>query len=337
MRPMDKRTTNFQIKSVLVYVGGDLIGDALMKLPFVRALRSSFPDARITWCAGKHKSAFAKELKTLVDGLIDEVIEEAGFNNPTQFFMRRPIDDRHFDLVIDTQRGVTASYFLSRTHHQLFISGAAKFLLSDRKPAAGYRRPSSMVQQMMDLLFLSGGEKETKSAPLMLPKAEIVAATEALPKGPLYIGIAPGAGGRTKCWPLEQFIKLAQHQIEMKRTPVFILGPGEMEWAPSLIAAVPGALFPTVGADLRPEPSVSFSIALGQRLQVAVANDSGVGHILAAADTSLVSLFGPTPAKKFAPTISKLKIIEAQSFGADTMTAIPMEAVLEAISELVGC
>jgi len=323
--PMDKPAANPEIKSVLVYVGGDLIGDALMKLPFVRALRASFPDAHIAWCAGKHKSAFAKELKTLVTGLIDEVIEEAGFDNAKQFLWRRPIDGRHFNLIIDTQRGVAASYVVRRIRHQLFISGAAKFLLSDRKPDSGYQRPAAMVQQMMDLLSLAGGKPDTAGVPLSLPEEEIAAAVEALPEGPVYVGIAPGAGGRQKCWPLDRFIALAQHQIEKERVPVFILGPGEAEWTPTLITSVPGALFPTVGENGRPQPSVSYSIAVGRRFSAAVANDAGVGHILAAADIPLVSLFGPTPAAKFAPAASTLKVIEAQRFGADDMTAIPLD------------
>ena len=333
---MNKPAANPDIKSVLVYVGGDLIGDALMKLPFVRALRASYPDTHIAWCAGKHKTAFGKELKILVTGLIDEVIEEAGFDNAKQFLWRRPIDGRHFDLVIDTQRGVAASYFVRRIRHRRFISGSAKFLLSDRKPDSGYQRPAAMVQQMMDLLTLAGGETNTAGAPLSLPQAEVTAAATALPDGPVYVGIAPGAGGRQKCWPLDRFIALAQHQIEKGRTPVFILGPGEAEWTPLLINAVPGALFPTVGENGRPQPSVSYSISVGRCLKAAVANDAGVGHILAAADTPLVSLFGPTPAAKFAPAASTLTVIEAQSFGSDDMTAIPLEAVIEAIEKFVG-
>lgn len=332
---MNNPSARPEIQSILVYVGGDLIGDALMKLPFVRALRSSFPDAQITWCAGKHKSAFAKELKTIVTGLIDEVIEEAGFDNARQFLWRRPIDGRPFDLVIDTQRGVAVSFIVRRIRHKIFVSGAAKFLLSDRKPEPGYQRPASMVQQMTDLLALAGGQTDTANVPLSLPESDIVKAAEILPDGPTYIGIAPGAGGRQKCWPLDRFIALALSQIEKGRVPVFVLGPGEAEWTPNLITAVPGALFPTVGSNGRPQPSVSYSIAIGRRLKAAIANDAGVGHILAAADTPLVSLFGPTPAAKFAPASSRLTVIEAQRFGGDEMTAIPVEAVIEATDRLL--
>ena len=44
------------VTTVLVYVGLDLIGDGLIKLPFVRALRRAYPDAHLTWLAGKRRT-----------------------------------------------------------------------------------------------------------------------------------------------------------------------------------------------------------------------------------------------------------------------------------------
>jgi len=332
---MSKQLTTPNISDVLVYVGGDLVGDALMKLPFVRALRSCYPKAHIAWCAGKHKSAFAKELAPLVNNLIDEVIEEAGFDKAFQFLWRRPLNGRHFDLVIDTQRGIASSCFVWRIRHQIFVSGAANFLFSDRKPAQNYQRPVAMVQQMLDLLAFASCEIPNPNAKLSLPQKDIDAAAIALPAGPIYIGIAPGAGGRQKCWPLDRFIALAKHQITKNRRPVFFLGPAEAAWAEPLIKTIPDAIFPTISPDGRPLSSVSYSIALGQRISAAVANDAGGGHILAAADAPLISLFGPTLAAKFAPKTSRLLVIDAQSFGGNEMTAIPFEAVISAIDDFL--
>ena len=78
-------------QTVAVYVGGDLIGDALMKLPFVRALKGAWPDTHVTWLAGVHKTAFAHELAPLVTGLIDETIEEAGFETVRGKILTRPL------------------------------------------------------------------------------------------------------------------------------------------------------------------------------------------------------------------------------------------------------
>lgn len=321
-------------RSVLVYVGGDLVGDAVMKLPFVRALRAACPDARITWCAGKHKSAFADVLRPLTGTLIDEVIEQAGFDRPLSCLLRRPLGGRHFDWVIDTQRGVPVSFLIRRIRHSLFVSGSADFLLSDRKPEKGYRRPASMVAQMLDLLALASGQEPQPDAPLVIDAETLAQAVSALPEGPVYIGLAPGAGGRNKCWPLENYVALAKLQADKGRCPVFILGPAESDWAPRLQDAVPGALFPTL-SDGAAAPSVGYSIALGTRLAAAVANDAGSGHILAASDVPLVSLFGPTPAAKFAPAARRARVIEAQDFGSDEMAAIPLDVVADAVEGLL--
>ncbi len=322
-------------RSILVYVGGDLVGDAVMKLPFVRALRHAWPEAHVTWCAGKHRSAFAHELQPLTGGLIDEVIEEAGFDRALPMLLRRPLGGRAFDLVIDTQRGVPVTLLLRRIRHRRFISGAADFLLSDAKPPRGYRRPAGMVRQMLDLLETASGLPAVPDAPLAIDSGTLAAAEAALPAGPVYIGLAPGAGDRRKCWPLENFIALARRQIEAGRTPVFILGPAEGEWLDRLRKVVPNARFPTAGTDGSLTPTIALSVALGRRLAAAVANDAGTGHILAAADAPLVSLFGPTPAAKFAPAATRREVIEAQSFGSDDMAAVPVDAVADALERLL--
>ena len=82
---------------------------------------------------------------------------------------------------------------------------------------------------------------------------------------------------------------------------------------------------------------LAFTIATAARLKAAVANDSGAGHMIAAADVPLISLFGPTPPAKFAPATPALTIITAQAFGGDGMAAIPLDAVHDALEKtLVG-
>jgi ADP-heptose:LPS heptosyltransferase len=75
-------------------------------------------------------------------------------------------------------------------------------------------------------------------------------------------------------------------------------------------------------------------MALAKRLALAVANDSGTSHMLAAVDTPLISLFGPTPAAKFAPLVSRRKVLTAQQFGSNDMAAISIDAVESALTGL---
>jgi ADP-heptose:LPS heptosyltransferase len=315
--------------SILVYVGLDAVGDGLIKLPFVRALRAAFPQSHISWMAGKGHSVFAGSLAPLVKGLIDEVLDEAGIGSRWTELLARPMT-RRFDLIIDTQRRLLTSLILRRIPHGRFISAAAGFALSDAKPKA-YQRPAAMVAQLLDLVALASGSPCPAPAPLILDAETLARAEHLLPHGPTYVGLAPGAGGKHKCWPLDRFAQLARDIAERGAVPVVLLGPAEADWAKAM--AVPGALFPLQAADGPITPMLT--IALAARMACAVANDSGTGHMLAAAPIPLVSLFGPTPPEKFAPASPRLRLIRAQDFGTDSMDAIPLDAVATAVFDLL--
>ena len=101
--------------------------------------------------------------------------------------------------------------------------------------------------------------------------------------------------------------------------------------------AAPGAILPEEARGAGHIRSPMLSIAIARRLAAAVANDAGAGHILAAGDAPLVSLFGPTPPEKSAPATARLEIVRAQDFGAtDEMAAIPADAVSSALARLLG-
>ncbi len=324
-------------KSVLVYVGLDRIGDGLLKLPFVDGLRRTFPEARLTWLAGKETSVYAGVMAGVVDGLLDEVIEFGNIGLHPRELLHRPLAGRGFDLVIDTQRIFWVSLSLYRIPHKTFISPAANFLLSSRKPPPGYRRPKSMQRQMLDLLELAGGQPVPDPGTVGLnpdPAAEKDAAA-LLPPGPTYVGIAPGSGGRPKCWPLERFISIAKEQAALGHRPVFILGPQETDWLEPLGRAIPEALFPLQGEGVNAAHGFSpqFTIALSKRFAACLANDSGVGHMFALGGRPLVSLFGPTVPEKFMPMTKELTLIRASDYGSKEMDAIPVEAVSAALKE----
>lgn len=320
--------------SILVYVGLDAVGDGLMKLPFLRALRAAFPVARITWMAGKGHTVYAGVLAPVVAGLVDEVLDQADLGSrPAELFGPRPLGGRRFDLVIDTQRRLLTTLILRRVRHGVFVSAAAGFLLSSARPGRGYRRPAAMVGQLLDLAALAAGHAVTAAAPLAVDDATRAEAVRLLPAGADYVGFAPGAGGRHKCWPLDRFLAVAAAQVRAGRVPVFLLGPAEAEWADAIIAAVPGAVLPLQRAAVAVTPMLT--IALAARMKAAVANDSGTGHMLAAADIPLLSLFGPTPAAKFAPATAAGRVLRAQDHGGDAMELIPVAAVEQALAEML--
>ena len=319
----------------MVYVGLDRVGDSLLKLPFVRGLRQAFPEARITWVAGKETSVYAGVMAPLADGLLDEVVENAGIGLHPSELLRRPLGGRGFDLIIDTQRIFWASLSLWRVPHRTFVSPAARFLLSSKKPPRGYRFPKSMQRQMLDLLELASGQTFDTPGTLDLEiEPDLFAEAERLlPEGPVYVGLAPGSGGLPKCWPLANFIAVAREQAARGRVPVFVLGPKELDWQAELRTAVPQALFPLQEPGIEAGHGFSplFTIALSTRFAAALSNDSGVGHMFAVGGRPLVSLFGSTVPEKFMPMTDALTIIRARDHGGPEMRLIPVAPVLRAL------
>lgn len=320
---------------ILVYSGLELLGDGVMKLPFVRALRRTWPEARITWLAGKGKTVYAGTLAPLVTDCLDEIIEDAGIGTAARELWRNPLPGRRFDLVIDTQRRVLTTLILRRIRAGAFISGAAGFLLSSRRPQGRKAKPPAMLAQLLDLIELAAGRRVEPVHDLRLPAPWREVAERLLPPGPRYLGLAPGAGGAHKRWPLDRFLSLARTQHAAGRVPVFLLGPEEAGWLPAIRDAVPAARFPlqeAAGEDASP----LLTIALAGNLAASIANDSGTGHLIAASGCPMVSLFGPTRWEKFAPCASRLEIVAAQRFGGEAMTAIPEGAVAEALERLLA-
>ena len=318
---------------MLVYVGLDRVGDGLLKLPFVRGLRAAWPGARITWLAGKDTSVYAGVLRGQVVGLIDEVIERADIGLRARDLVRRPLAGRAFDLVIDTQRVALASLALHRIRHKAIVSPFAHFALSSARPPQGYVFPTSMQRQLLDLLEIATGRPHPTPSGLELaiPPGLRETAARLLPEGPTYVGLAPGAGGLPKCWPLDNFISIAKQQVVLGRIPVFVLGPAEAGWDERIGAEVPAARFPLQGEGVRLGFPPELTIALSRRLAVAVSNDSGTGHMLAIGGAPMVSLYGRTVAEKFLPMTERLTIIRAQDFGGRELSFIPVDAVARAI------
>lgn len=328
----------FDPKSILIYSGAERVGDGIYKLPFVSHLRHSFPDAWITWVAGKGHTVYAKELAPLVAPLINEVLNEADIGRHwSEMLGPPPLAGRCFDLVIDTGRVFRTTMIVRRISHHYFVSSVLGYLLSDFRPAKlrdGLTKPPSVAGFLRGLAELVTGKPMPDTLDLELDGETLDEAARLLPSSETdYVGFAPGSNDPVKCWPLDHFIKVAYWVEQHGKRPVFLLGPSESHWVETIKHAIPSALLP-----LQDAASVTpwLTIALGRRLRAAVANDCGAAHMLAAANTPLVSLFGPTKPEKFAPSTKIITILKAQNWGGDAMASIPVEPVVAALEAILS-
>lgn len=320
------------VQTVLIYSMGEVIGDGLIKLPFIAGLRAAFPEARVSWCAAKVETVYAGPLKGVVAGYIDELILEGpnGGRPLDAMPWSKPFGGRKFDLVIDTQEHIGRSGVARRGASGRFVSAA--------RHARDKDWPVAVTDRLARLLSLAT-DGQGAPRPLALANTDALKAAEALlPAGPTYVGLAPGAGGQDKRWPLENYLELARRVAAKGWTPVFFFGPDEAEDAAMAALKVPRALQPernrTDGFTGVKGPLLV--IALAGRLAAGVANDAGPGHMLAAGGAPLLSLQQDRrKSVKFRPAAQRLEMLVAEDYGSG-MGALPVNAAWDALQKLVS-
>jgi ADP-heptose:LPS heptosyltransferase len=316
------------------------LGDALLKLPLLRAIARGFPGRPIWWLAA-YQTAVAGPLRDFLPPEISEVREYLGFDKPRAEAARRFAGLRPFSLVFDTRSGA-AGVFSAWRHlsYDAFYCSLPGFLLSSSRPAGRLFRPRHIGERALSLAESALGAVADGSGRLECSGAAGKLAATLLPHGPapgpLYIGLAPGSREARKNWPAERFGELAKSLRLAGLMPVFLIGPKEKDRAGEFREADPDAILVEFMKAERGIDSLDAAIGILGRLSVVVANDSGLGHLAGAAGRPVVSLFGPTDPRRWAPFAPRHRWIRAQQFGGDAMGRIEPGAVLAAVQALIA-
>lgn len=261
-------------KKILVYVGLDLLGDGLIKIPFLKSLRNLFPNSEITWFAGKGSSVFKSTLQPLSKNLIDNVLDNKDFGS-NFFDIFKAKNFTKYDIVIDTQKRFLTTLILSMIPKKLFVSASCKFWFSDFF-YTDYQE-KNLSKQLVDLtLFFSN-----------------------LPQNRIYkkninnfkkVAICPGASVSWKRWPINKFLEIADFLKKKKYKPIFILGPQEKDLERILKSQ-------KVFKSDNPMKTLEFA----KKCNFGISNDTGCGHLIASAGIPIITIFGPTDSQKFSP------------------------------------
>ena len=71
-------------------------------------------------------------------------------------------------------------------------------------------------------------------------------------------------------------------------------------------------------------------------LTCALANDSGISHMLSTKYCPLIKLFGPKDSNKFTPEHFNLKSISSSQFNSSDVKVIPVEKVIKVIEDMIS-
>lgn len=287
------------------------LGDIIHALPFLKAVKDTFPDSSVDW-------VISKSLKDILNGnpLINEliVIDKDSWKDIRNlkrtsreiYNLKKTLKGKHYDMVIDLQ-GLLRSGIIS-----LFAPSSLKIGFANAREGSRYiydRRVSvNGISHAVDKNL------EVARAIQKDQKPEVESQKSEKTEFPLYIGntakenvkrilgkvkekeyvvIVPSARWKTKRWPLENFGML----ISKLSTPCVITGgSADREIVQQIIASSGGK-----GINLCGKTDLKELSALIAGARVVISSDSGPMHIAVALKVPVIALFGPTDPLRTGP------------------------------------
>ena len=270
------------------------IGDAIMTTPAVRTIRQNFPDSHITLLA-KPWLADVFKASPHVDEIMvyDNDGRHKGWTGVWQLGM--DLRQRHFDAAILLQNAFEAAVLAWLGG----IAVRAGYRRDGRSPLLSHGvtiRPETRkihqvhyYQTLLQDLGLQPGSDELFLALAEEDKAWAASFCEQLPQ-PL-VGINPGAAfGPAKCWPAERYGQLAARLHQRFGCHCLVFGTAADA---SSINEIVGH-GPAFISGLAGKTSLTQAMALIDRCDAFVSNDSGLMHVGAALHRPMVAIFGST-------------------------------------------
>jgi ADP-heptose:LPS heptosyltransferase len=329
----------FDPRNILVIDFGQL-GDVVMSLPALRAIREKFPYAKITVAVGKP----GKELLNLA-GYANEILEVDRVSlrdGPTLISLGRiakfvsEVRRQKFDFVIDLHSYYETNIlgFLSGAPHRLYSrreNRSLDFLGNFKPQPARERTTEHLVDRYLDLLKPLGIANAARTPVLRTRDADDLAVEAMLKKqkaqsGELLAGIFPGAGNASRLWPLQKFGEVADHLIRNDRVRVIVFaGPEERDLVPQMRSVFPAG---TIFFDRLTIPQLASAQA---RLTLFISNDTGPAHIAAAVGTPVVVIMDRPDPNSFMPIGEQNRFI-----GGPSISDIPVADVYRAAHAIIS-
>jgi lipopolysaccharide heptosyltransferase I len=351
MRPPSLHAHEFQR---ILLIKPSALGDIVHALPVLNGLRVRYPQSRISWLVNRAHAPLIAEHPQL-----DEVIP---FDRQTLGSLRSiaripkagldlltALRGRNFDLALDLQglfrTGLMA--LASRARVRLGFrparEGAGIFYNHGIPVRSGDQHAVMRNYAVAEVLGFADVPVTfqvpvSESARLSLNK--LLSENGIPPTQPLVV-VVPGSRWETKNWPAPRFAECAASLGDQCEARLVVTGgPAERDLCERVAAACP----PPGAVNLAGRTNLSELIALVDRADLVLCNDSGPMHIAAALQTPAVAVFGPTNPKRTGPygdgtrvlrtdlpcSPCYLRRLEQCPHDHECMRSVSVEAVLEA-------
>jgi heptosyltransferase-2 len=302
----------------ILVIRGGAIGDFILTLPAIAALRRQFPAAHIEVLGYPHIAQLA-----LAGGLVDHVqsIEAQALAG---FFARngRLVEDlasyfSEFDLIL--------SYLYDPD--QIFQTNVARctgaqFIIGPHRPNEQAGLPAAPVYlKPLERLAIFDADPVPRLALSLKPPARAARSARAS-----WLALHPGSGSDRKNWPEANWAELLQHLVNVTELSLLVVGgEAEGERLQRLAAALPSARYRV----LKSLPLAELARQL-TRCGAFIGHDSGISHLAAAVGLPGLVLWADTIEEVWRPPSERVTVLRHPA-GLDRL---PVEKVLQQLRQL---
>ena len=282
------------MKNILV-VNVNWVGDVIFSLPIFKALKKSYPDAKIACLA-------VPRVKEILEGspYIDEIMiydEEGIHRTPlSKLALIRTLRQKKFDIAFILHKSLTRALFAFLAGIPRRVGYDAKgrgFLLTHRvKPISD---PVHRSDYYINVIESFGIKVEDRVCEFVVREdsrkiVEELLKKEGVRKDDFLVVISAGGNWDLKRWPKENFALLIDRLADELKAKVAIVG-----------AQKDVALVNSIEEKVRAKPitltgqtNLKELGALLERANLFISADTGPLHLASSVGTNVVGLFGPT-------------------------------------------
>jgi heptosyltransferase-2 len=283
------------------------LGDVVLTTPLVTALRDCLAPRRLAVLV-------RPEAVPLMTGHpdVDQVLvdDKRGRDRGPLGLVRtaRRVACEHFDVVVSPHRSLRTALVLAaaRIPRRIgFHSSRGALLYHERVPRDRQRHD---VERNLALTAPFGGSAAPPRLHVPVVPDAVTRAAALLPPGtgPL-VGVAPGSVWRTKRWTAEGFAAVVAGLAADGARCVVLGAPAEVSLAEEVAARSGGRATVLAG-----QTDVATLVAVIDRLDCLVANDSAPMHVACARRVPVVAVFcATTPALGYGPYGPRAAVVQA--------------------------
>jgi ADP-heptose:LPS heptosyltransferase len=291
------KSSHDRLQLLIIRPGG--IGDAVLLMPALLAVKRSIPESTIDILAERRNSA--------VFSLCPDINRVYHYDKPKELL---GVIHGRYDIVIDTEQwhslSAVVARFVGAPRSIGYATNERKKMFTDPIP---YSQDDYEVKSFLNLIApIAGTAPVDEDLPFLAIPEHSARKTKNMLKGfeTRQISIFPGSSINERKWSTVRFHKTARLLREKGYGIVVVGGNDDVRAGEEIVSGLQGAM------NLCGKLSLPETAAVLKESALLITGDSGIMHIGYGLGIRVLALFGPGREKKWAPRGKNCRMINKQ-------------------------